>query len=80
MANVKANYIGRKVYEVTIGKHTERFYEPLFKNAENCSSRIIGLAEELHLHDADVSIEQVWIALSLAAEKAGKKFPDLIIF
>lgn len=80
MANIKANYVGRKVYEVTIGKHTERFYEPLFKTKENYSSKLIDLAEELNLHDAEVSIEQVWIALSLAAEKAGKKFPDLIIF
>ncbi len=75
---VNAYYIGRKVYEVTIGKHTERFYEPLFKNAENCSSRIIGLAENFSICDIKVSVEQVWIALSLAAEKAGKKFPDLI--
>lgn len=75
---ITANYLGRRTYEVIIGKYNGRFYEPLFKTKENYSSKLIDLAEELNLHDADVSIEQVWLALTLAAERAGKKFPDLI--
>lgn len=83
MKTVKAQYVGRKAYEVIVKKGNEEikemFYEPFFRNEEEVTRRIMLIVEAMNIKDIDIDIDDVWYALSDAAKKAKRKFTDILL-
>lgn len=79
---VEAKYISRGKYEITVKSGlsmqvTKIFTEPSDKKA---AKAILKVQEELKEEGYNVTFNELWKALILAAEKVGREFPVCMSF
>lgn len=83
MKTLKAQYVGRRSYEIIAKKGNEEikemFYEPFFNNKEEITKRIMLIVESLNIKDIEIDVDDVWYALSNAAKQERRKFTDILI-
>lgn len=76
---VVAEYIERGKYSVTAKGDTMHITEPLFNSAKHWRKDISKMEADFNLRDCDkeVTYNAIVEALSKAAKKAGRYFPDV---
>lgn len=74
---VVAEYIERGRYSVTAEGVTMHVTESLFSKEKHWRKEISDMEENFNLHGIEVTYNAILEALSKAAKKAGRYFPDV---